>query len=237
MLHAAVIQSPVFGGKLKSVDERQGRRRQGRAQGRQAGRCGRGGRRQLVAGEEGRRGARSRLGRRRQRPGLERQHRGVPAQRACGQRRGRRPQGRRRRGRPGAGGQTRRGRVCGAVPRPRHAWSRRTAPPTSPRDKVEIWAPTQNGEATLAAAAQAAGVPPRNVVVHKMHARRRLRPARRDAGLRVAGGRIAKQVEQPVKVIWTREEDTRHDFYRPVAMARMAAGLDATACRSPGTCG
>ena len=34
-------------------------------------------------------------------------------------------------------------------------------------DKVEIWAPTQNGEATLAIAAQAAGVPLRNVVVHK----------------------------------------------------------------------
>src|SRR5262249_37284535 len=34
-------------------------------------------------------------------------------------------------------------------------------------DKVEIWAPTQNGEASLAAAAQAAGVPPRNVIVHK----------------------------------------------------------------------
>src|SRR5437763_8299220 len=35
-------------------------------------------------------------------------------------------------------------------------------------DKVEIWVPTQNGEAALAAAAQAAGVSPRNVVVHKM---------------------------------------------------------------------
>ena len=94
-------------------------------------------------------------------------------------------------------------------------------------DKVEVWAPTQNGEATLAAAAQAAGVPARNVVVHKcmLGGGFGRRGAMQDfVSLAV---RIARQVEQPVKVIWTREEDTRHDFYRPVAMARMAAGLDA----------
>jgi isoquinoline 1-oxidoreductase beta subunit len=38
---------------------------------------------------------------------------------------------------------------------------------------------------------------------------------------------IAKHVPQPVKVLWTREEDLRHDFYRPMAMAKMRAGLDA----------
>ena len=94
-------------------------------------------------------------------------------------------------------------------------------------DKVEIWVPTQNGEAALAAAAKAAGVPPRNVVVHKMMLgggfgrRGAMQDFVRQAVL------IAKEVGRPVKTVWTREEDMRHDFYRPVAMARMTAGLDA----------
>jgi isoquinoline 1-oxidoreductase beta subunit len=94
-------------------------------------------------------------------------------------------------------------------------------------DKVEVWAPTQNGEAALAAAAAAAEVHPTKVVVHKMMLgggfgrRGVVQDFVRSAVL------IAKQVTQPVKVIWSREEDMRHDFYRPAAIARMSAGLDA----------
>jgi isoquinoline 1-oxidoreductase beta subunit len=94
-------------------------------------------------------------------------------------------------------------------------------------DHVEVWAPTQNGEATLTVAAKAAGVPTRNVVVHCCmlgggFGRRGL-----NQDFVALAVRIAKHVEQPVKVLWSREEDTRHDFYRPAAMARMSAGLDA----------
>jgi isoquinoline 1-oxidoreductase beta subunit len=94
-------------------------------------------------------------------------------------------------------------------------------------DKVEIWVSTQSGEAALAAAAKAADVPPRNVVVHKTMLA---------GGFGRRGGvqdcvphavLIAKEMGQPVQTIWSREEDMRHDFYRPVAMARMIAGLDA----------
>ena len=77
------------------------------------------------------------------------------------------------------------------------------------------------------AAAHAAGVPTRNVVLHKCmlgggFGRRGL--MQDFVSLAV---KIAKEVDAPVKVLWTREEDMRHDFYRPVAMTRMTAGLDA----------
>jgi isoquinoline 1-oxidoreductase beta subunit len=94
-------------------------------------------------------------------------------------------------------------------------------------DQVEVWVPTQNGELALLTAAKAAGVPPRNVIIHKTmlgggFGRRGvvhdfIPPA-------VA---IAKEMGAPVKTVWTREEDMQHDCYRPVAMARMKAGLDA----------
>jgi isoquinoline 1-oxidoreductase beta subunit len=94
-------------------------------------------------------------------------------------------------------------------------------------DQVEVWAPTQNAEAALAAAATAAGVPPSNVTVHTTmlgggFGRRGL--TQDFVSLAV---QIAKHADQPVKVLWTREEDMRHDFYRPMAMARMRAGLGA----------
>jgi isoquinoline 1-oxidoreductase beta subunit len=94
-------------------------------------------------------------------------------------------------------------------------------------DKVEIWVPTQHGETALTVAAAAANTPTRNVVVHKMM---------------VGGGfgrrgivqdfiphavRIAKAAGRPVKTVWSRETDMRHDPYRPIVMARMTAGLDA----------
>jgi isoquinoline 1-oxidoreductase beta subunit len=93
---------------------------------------------------------------------------------------------------------------------------------------VEIWVPTQNAEAALAAAAKAAGVSPRNVVVHRtmLGGGFGRRGAVQDFVPHAV--LIAKEMGRPVKTVWSREEDTRHDFYRPVAMAKMTAGLDAT---------
>jgi isoquinoline 1-oxidoreductase beta subunit len=95
-------------------------------------------------------------------------------------------------------------------------------------DKVEVWAPTQSGEGALAAAAAAAEMAPEKVVMHKttlgggFGRRGAVQDYVHQAVL------IAKAVGQPVKLLWTREEDIRHDFYRPAAMVKFSAGLDAS---------
>ncbi|MBV8132102.1 MAG: xanthine dehydrogenase family protein molybdopterin-binding subunit [Alphaproteobacteria bacterium] len=93
-------------------------------------------------------------------------------------------------------------------------------------NQVEVWVPTQSGEGALAAAAAAAEVAPEKVVVHKtmlgggFGRRGAVQDYVHQAVL------IAKAVGQPVKLLWTREEDIRHDFYRPAAMVKFTAGLD-----------
>jgi isoquinoline 1-oxidoreductase subunit beta len=95
-------------------------------------------------------------------------------------------------------------------------------------NKVEIWVPTQNGEASLLAAAQAAQMPAETVIVHKMMCGGGFgrRGVPQDFVRQAVA--IAKQVGRPVKLLWTREQDMQHDFYRPVAMAKLTAGLDAS---------
>lgn len=91
---------------------------------------------------------------------------------------------------------------------------------------AEVWAPTQNGEGTLAVVAETLGLDRSNVVVHKCHLgggfgrRGRSQDWARQAAL------IAKVVDQPVKMIWSREEDFARDFYRPMIVARQTAGFD-----------
>ena len=94
--------------------------------------------------------------------------------------------------------------------------------------RIEVWAPSQNSEATAALAAEVAEIPLSNVEVHKVD---------------IGGGfgrrglvldfvrqavTIAKALPgKPVKLIWSREEDIQHGHYRPVALVRMRAALDA----------
>jgi isoquinoline 1-oxidoreductase subunit beta len=94
-------------------------------------------------------------------------------------------------------------------------------------DRVEVWVPTQDPSVALATAALAAGVSDDKIVMHRMMLgggfgrRAPTQDYVREAVL------IAKEVDQPVKLLWTREEDIQHDFYRPFGMARLVAGLDA----------
>jgi isoquinoline 1-oxidoreductase beta subunit len=94
-------------------------------------------------------------------------------------------------------------------------------------DGVEVWAPTQGAMTALATAADAAGLPHDKITIHRMllgggfGRRGAIQEFIRQAVL------IAKHFDRPVKMLWSREEDTQHDFYRPFGMARLAAGLDA----------
>ena len=93
--------------------------------------------------------------------------------------------------------------------------------------RVDVWTSTQNAEASLAVAAATAGVPLENVEVHRTQL---------GGGFGRRGGAqdfvrqgvaIAKAMQgTPVKMLWTREEDTQHDFYRPASLVRMRAALD-----------
>jgi isoquinoline 1-oxidoreductase beta subunit len=92
---------------------------------------------------------------------------------------------------------------------------------------VEVWAPTQNGEAAMATAAETAGVPLEKVEVHKTmlgggFGRRGFQDYVRQAV------QISKAAgNKPVKMLWSREEDMQHGFYRPASLTRLKAGLDA----------
>jgi isoquinoline 1-oxidoreductase beta subunit len=94
-------------------------------------------------------------------------------------------------------------------------------------DKCEVWCPTQNGEAALAAAAEASGLPIAKCEVYKQllgggFGRRGRTDYVRQAVL------IAMQMPgTPVKLLWSREEDMTHDFYHPVTQCKLTGGLDA----------
>src|SRR6202453_4335686 len=93
--------------------------------------------------------------------------------------------------------------------------------------RVEVWAPTQGSPTALVTAAVAAGVANDQVTVHTMMLgggfgrRGAIQAYVRQVVL------IAKEDDAPVKLVWSREEVMRHDFYRPFGMARLVAGLDA----------
>lgn len=94
------------------------------------------------------------------------------------------------------------------------------------KDGCEIWVGNQALGRAQAAAAKTTGLPLDKVVVHNHLIGggfgRRLEI---DGVTRAV--QIAMQVEGPVKVIWTREEDIQHDMYRPVFFDRISGGLDA----------
>jgi isoquinoline 1-oxidoreductase subunit beta len=94
-------------------------------------------------------------------------------------------------------------------------------------DRCEIWAPTQSPAMARALAARITHLPPEKIVVHQTllgggFGRR--------IGQDYVGEAIevSRAIEGPVKVVWSREDDMRHSFYRPAATHALVASLDPT---------
>ncbi len=94
-------------------------------------------------------------------------------------------------------------------------------------ERCEVWCPTQNGEAALEAAAEAAGLPINKCEVYKIHLGGGFgrRGAFHDFVTQAVA--IAKQMPgTPVKLLWSREEDMQHGHYHPITKCKLTGGLD-----------
>jgi isoquinoline 1-oxidoreductase subunit beta len=89
-------------------------------------------------------------------------------------------------------------------------------------DRLDVWVGTQDAEAALGAAASAAGLKPEQVHIHNAFLGGGF--GRRDASDEIVQAiAIARAVKRPVKLIWSREEDTRQDRFRPHAVVGFKA--------------
>ncbi|QDX80250.1 hypothetical protein B9N43_02605 [Denitratisoma sp. DHT3] len=92
-------------------------------------------------------------------------------------------------------------------------------------DKVDVWVSTQAPDIVRGAVALALGCAPEKVTVHGCYlgggfGRRVIADVSADAAM------VAKRIGKPVKVIWSREDDIRHDHYRPAVVSRMYGELE-----------
>jgi isoquinoline 1-oxidoreductase beta subunit len=104
---------------------------------------------------------------------------------------------------------------------PMNATARYTA------DKCEVWCGTQNGEAALAAASEAAGLPVAQCEVYKLMLGGGFGRRGRSDYVRQAVLAAKEMPGTPIKLIWSREEDMTHCQYHPTTMAKLTGALDA----------
>ena len=93
-------------------------------------------------------------------------------------------------------------------------------------DGAEAWVPTQAPQWAQGVIAEAAKLPPEKVIVHTTLMGGGF-GRRYQADFVMEAAQVAKAAGKPVMVLWTREDDMQHDFYRPASYHKMQGGLDA----------
>lgn len=94
-------------------------------------------------------------------------------------------------------------------------------------DKLDVWVGTQNGETSIAAASEVSGLPLEKVYIHKMHAGGGFGRRGPHQDFTKQAVRIAMAMPgTPVQLQWSREEDMRQGRYRPVSLVKLRGALD-----------
>ena len=94
-------------------------------------------------------------------------------------------------------------------------------------DQLQVWVGTQNGESSIAAASEASGLPLEKIQIHKMHAGGAFGRRGPHQDYTKQAVKIAMAMPgTPVKLMWSREEDMRQGRYRPVSLVKLRGALD-----------
>src|SRR6266436_2701358 len=93
-------------------------------------------------------------------------------------------------------------------------------------DGAEAWVPTQAPQWAQGVIAQVSGLPPEKVIVHTTLMGGGF-GRRYQADFVMEAAQVAKATGKPVQVLWTREDDMQHDFYRPASYHKMQGAVDA----------
>lgn len=94
-------------------------------------------------------------------------------------------------------------------------------------DEIEVWSPTQFADEVQQEIAQLSGLPLEKVTVHMTLSGGSF-GRRYQWDYAAEAWQVAKEMKQPVQLLWTREDDMQHDFYRPYNYQRMRGGFDST---------
>jgi isoquinoline 1-oxidoreductase beta subunit len=94
-------------------------------------------------------------------------------------------------------------------------------------EDIEVWSPTQFADEIQSEIAALSGYRPDRVIVHMTFSGGSF-GRRYQWDYAAEAWQISNELRQPVQLLWTREDDMQHDFYRPYNYQRLAAGVDAS---------